>query len=519
MVTSRLVDGGAQASQAGHAVFMAGVCKSFGPVEVLHGVDFDLRHGEVHALLGGNGAGKSTLMKILQGVHRPDAGEIYVNGTGYAPQSPAEAASAGIGMIFQEFSLIPTLSVARNIFLGREPRRFGLIDDGAISRRAAELLRWMGSQLDPGRTVNELPVGYWQLTEIAKALSLDARVLIMDEPTASLPYSEVEHLFALIERLKGQGLSIIYISHRMAEISRIADRLTVIRDGHNVLTDDVAKVSSERVVESIVGRGTLRGLLREQRPNDDDRTPVLEVRDANAGQSLVDVSFDLAQGEVVGLAGLMGSGRTELARCLFGMDRLESGTITLDGEPLRIRSPQDAIDAGIMLVPEDRQLQGLVLEHTVRANLLLPSLGRLNAGPLLKDRRGQALCQNLMARLSIRASAINEPVSSLSGGNQQKVVISKWLGLQQVGHASRVLILDEPTRGVDIAAKTEILQLVLDMADAGVAIVVISSELEELLSVCDRVLVMRNGHVEANLDRDDIPDEPYLQLAVQGVQA
>ncbi len=498
-------------------VSMRDVHKSFGRFEVLRGVDFEVRRGEVHALLGSNGAGKSTLMKILQGVHRPDAGSIAIDGRRVGFASPQAATDAGIGMVFQEFSLVGSLSVARNIFLGREPLRYGLIDDGVIVRRSREVLDRMGVALDPRATLDDLPVGYWQLTEIAKALSLDARVLIMDEPTASLPYHEVEQLFELVGRLKRQGISVIYISHRMAEIEQVADRLTVLRDGRTVLSGEVAGIPSEQVVESIVGSDVTHGLVRSSAGSGDPAEPTLVVRELTAGSRVRDVSFEVAPGEVLGLAGLIGSGRTELARCLFGIDRTDAGTIEVDGRALRLRCPEDAIAAGIMLVPEDRAQQGLVLSHTVRSNLLLPSLGRLNRGPLIDDRRGGDLCRDLMGRLGIRSTAINEQVGRLSGGNQQKVAISKWLCLQHVGRPPRVLILDEPTKGVDIATKTQIMQLVLDMADEGSAVIVISSELEELLSVADRVLVLRDGTACEQLERDQIADEESLQLVVQGV--
>ncbi|WP_232006277.1 sugar ABC transporter ATP-binding protein [Mycobacterium sp. 852013-50091_SCH5140682] len=493
---------------------MRGIRKSFGTNEVLRGVDFDLERGEVHALLGGNGAGKSTLMKILQGVHRPDAGDISVDGAPVEINSPGDATRAGIGMVFQEFSLIPSLSVADNIFLGREPRRFGLVDDDEMNRRARTLLDQMGADLDPRRRVADLPVGYWQVTEIAKALSSDASVLVMDEPTASLPYSEVDALFELIDRLKQQGISIIYISHRMAEIARVADRLTVLRDGRRVLTDRVAAVSPDRIAETIVGREILYGFHRTAHP-DSTAATVLSV-DSVSTDKLADISFTVAEGEVVGLAGLIGSGRTELARCLFGIDPHRSGTVRVRDREVAAHHPQDAIDAGIMLVPEDRKCEGLVAEHTVRTNMLLPSLSHLVRRPFLDDGRGRQLCNGLAKRLNIRASALNEPVSRLSGGNQQKVVLAKWLALAEVGITPEVLILDEPTAGVDIASKVDIMQLVLDIADSGTAIVLISSELEELLAVADRVLVMRHGRIETALNRIDIANEESLQLAIQG---
>lgn len=495
---------------------MRGIRKSFADNEVLRGVDFELRRGEVHALLGGNGAGKSTLMKILQGVHRPDAGTVAVNGTPVHITSPADATAAGIGMVFQEFSLIPSLSVGRNVFLGREPRRFGLIDDREINRRTETLLQSMGSDLDPAALLVDLPVGHWQVTEIAKALSTDATVLVMDEPTASLPYSEVDALFALIERLKGGGISIIYISHRMAEIARVADRLTVIRDGRHVLTDRVDAVAPEQIAESIVGREILYGFNRKRPAPDGQQGPAFTVEGV-CTDILSDITFSVSAGEVVGLAGLIGSGRTELARCLFGIDPRGSGSVRVRDRMVTAHRTRDALDAGIMLVPEDRAAQGLVGAHSVATNMLLPSLSHLVRRRVIDDRRGRSLCTDLAQRLQIRHGALDEPVRMLSGGNQQKVVFAKWLALGTLGVRPEVLILDEPTAGVDIASKIDIMQLVLDLADQGSAVVLISSELEELLAVSDRVLVMRQGRIASDLARAEIADEETLQLAIQGV--
>jgi ribose transport system ATP-binding protein len=503
----------ARAASSANPVEMRGIKKGFAGVPVLRGVDFTLGPGEVHALAGGNGAGKSTLMKILQGVHRQDAGTIRIRGREVSFAAPKDAEAAGIGMVFQEFSLVPTLTVARNIFLGREPRRFGLIDDHAIVRRAGEILSGMGVDLNPTTELRTLPTGYWQLTEIAKALALDAKVLIMDEPTASLTKTESEALFALIERLKQQGVSIVYISHRMEEVYRICDRITVLRDGGVVLSDAVADLTPEQIVAAIVGR-ELEALEWEERPSaaTADEVPLLEIRDVTSANGVTDMSFRLHAGEILGLAGLMGSGRTELARLLFGIDRPDTGQILLRGKPIGITNPRVAITKGIALVPEDRRLQGLVLEHAVRDNLLLPLLDGLQRAGLVDDRRGDGLVARLIERLQIKLRSPKQPVKLLSGGNQQKVVIGKWLGRDP-----DVLVLDEPTAGVDIGTKSEIIQRIRELADAGKAVIVISSELAELLAVSDRVLVLRRGTVTQDLDRRDIADEESLQLAIQGV--
>ncbi|WP_222267220.1 sugar ABC transporter ATP-binding protein [Modestobacter marinus] len=496
------------------AAEMRDIEKGFNGTPVLKGVDFTLARGEVHALAGGNGAGKSTLMKILQGVHRKDAGVIRIGGREVDFSSTADAEAAGVGMVFQEFSLVPTLSVARNIFLNHEPRRFRMIDDKAMIRRAGEILQGMGVDLDPRAEVRTLPTGYWQLTEIAKALALDAKVLIMDEPTASLTKTESEALFELIGRLKAQGVGIVYVSHRMEEVYRICDRITVLRDGGVVLSDAVADLSPEQIVAAIVGR-EVDALAWVERPAaTKDTTPLLEVRNLTAANGVTDMSFTLHAGEILGLAGLMGSGRTELAKLIFGIDRPMSGEILLRGEPAGITNPRIAIAKGIALVPEDRRLQGLVLDHSVRENLLLPLLPGLNRGPLVDDRRGDGLAARLIERLQIKLVSANRPVRLLSGGNQQKVVLAKWLGRDP-----DLLILDEPTAGVDIGTKSEIIERIRELADSGKAVIVISSELAELLAVSDRVLVLRNGTVTDDLDRRDIDDEESLQLAIQGVRS
>jgi ribose transport system ATP-binding protein len=493
------------------AVEMTGISKAFDTVTVLSEVDFSVRRGEVHALAGENGAGKSTLMKILQGVYGLDAGTIEVDGRPVRLSSPQDARAAGIGMVFQEFSLVPTLTVAQNIYLGAEPRgRTGLIDDRAAARQAAEVFADMGVQVDPLRTVGSLSTAYWQLTEIAKALAQDARVLIMDEPTASLAKHEADALFELVERLKARGIAIIYISHRMEEVYRIADRITVLRDGRRVLTERLADLTPPQIVEAIVGR-RLEGQLTYTGRAETGEV-LLEVTGLAAGRRVRDVSFRLAAGEILGLAGLMGSGRTELARCLFGIDGLDAGEVLLRGKRVDVSSPGAAIAAGLALIPEDRREQGLVLDHSVRDNLLLPLLGRLRRGPVLSDSAGRALSAQLIERFSVKAANPARPVRLLSGGNQQKVVIAKWLGTDP-----DVLIMDEPTAGVDIGTKAEILDMIRGLADAGKGVIVISSELPELLAVSDRVLVLRDGTVHRELHRRDIPTEEALQLAVQGV--
>jgi ribose transport system ATP-binding protein len=494
------------------AVQMTGISKSFSGIRVLHGVDFDLRKGEVHALVGGNGAGKSTLMKILQGVYTPDEGQIAIDDTPVEIRSPHDARALGIGMIFQEFSLIPTLTVAQNIFLGHEPRGSGgLIDDRASVRRARELFAEMGEDIDPNARMLDLGTGYWQLTEIAKALAQDARVLIMDEPTSSLTATEAHSLFALVQRLKERGISIIYISHRMDEIFRITDRITVLRDGRHILTEDTAALTMNQVIDAIVGKSMEQAFEWRERSVDRSATPLLQVRNLSAGNRVRDISFDLYPGEILGLAGLMGSGRTELARAIFGIDRIDRGEILIRGQRVDIGNPEEAITAGVSLVPEDRRIQGLVLDHSVKNNLLLPLLDRLDKAGIIDDRRGDRMAGSIVEDLRIKTGSIATTVRLLSGGNQQKVVIGKWLATEP-----DILIMDEPTAGVDIQAKTEILGVIRALADRGKGIIVISSELVELLAVSDRLLVLRDGHVVREIDRRDIRTEEELHRAVQG---
>lgn len=486
------------------------VDKAFGAVPVLRGASFSLRRGEVHALMGGNGAGKSTLMKILTGNYTKDAGTILIDGKEAHIASPQDAERLGIAMIFQEFSLIPTLSVAENVFLTREPRRGRFIDDRASEEQTRELFSEMGEVVDPRARVADLSTGYWQLTEIAKALAQNARVLIMDEPTSTLTETETQSLFRLIDKLKARGISIIYISHRMEEIFRITDRITVLRDGRNVITAETSQVTMARVIDDIVGKTMEAAFAWHERPVTRDGPPLLSVRGLTAGTRVSDVTFDLYPGEILGIAGLMGSGRTELARALFGIDAIDAGEILVRGKPVNIHVPDDAIDAGLALVPEDRRSQGLVLDHTVEDNLTLPLLPRLRQRGLIDDSRVRRIADSFVESLQIKASSIDTPVRLLSGGNQQKIVIGKWLATEP-----EILIMDEPTAGVDIGAKTEILGVIRRLADQGKGIIVISSEPAELLAVSDRILVLREGRLHRVLDRREIATEEELHHAVQ----
>lgn len=493
------------------AIEMRGIEKSFGTNPVLKNVDFSVTVGEVHALAGENGAGKSTLMKILQGVYQKDAGEIVVSGQVTEIEDTFAARRAGIGMVFQEFSLIPSLTVAQNIFLTNEPTKFGLIDDAKAKALALGIFREMEVEVDPSRTVESMPTALWQLTEIAKALAQNAKVLIMDEPTASLAKHEAEGLFALIERLKAKGIAIVYISHRMDEIYRIADRITVLRDGSRVLTESLKKVSPEQIVEAIVGRKSAAHLVHKSRADKISSKIALDVKNLSSGPKLQNVSLQLRRGEILGLAGLMGSGRTELVNTLFGILKPTSGTISINGKLVDISSPKRAIDNRIALVPEDRRSQGLVLDHPVTENLTLPLLDNLKSSGLLSKKKIAVKSKEIIDQFDIKLAHPSIRVSSLSGGNQQKVVIGKWLGTNP-----EILLMDEPTAGVDIGTKSEILDLVRRIADSGKSVILVSSELPELLSVSDRILVLKDGHVSKSLNRDEIPSEEFLQLAIQG---
>jgi ribose transport system ATP-binding protein len=492
----------------------AGIQKRFGDVNVLRGVDFEVRPGEVHALLGGNGAGKSTLMKVLEGVHRPDGGTIELDGERVEFQSPHDAREHGVSMVFQEFSLVPSLSVSENLSLGAEPRTGGgFLDDRTARRAAHERLGRLDADVNPGVPVRRLSTAYWQLIEIAKALTEKTRVLILDEPTASLASNEVERLFDLIRRLRDDGLSMIYISHRLEEISQIADRVSILRDGQMVATEDIADISIDRIIEHMTGEPLEEANgARPPRHSEGNgaAAPLLEVEGLATPSVVNDVSFCVYPGEVLGVVGLMGSGRTEVARALFGIDRITAGTVRLEGKDLALSSSRDAIDAGIVLVPEDRRLQGLVLSHSVEDNLLLPLYDDLTQAGLIDDGRGHTIYQRFAQRLKIKTASPRTPARQLSGGNQQKIVIAKWLASDP-----KVLILDEPSAGVDIPTRNEIAEIIRSLTAEGRAVILISSDLAEVLDLADRLVVLREGRVARELPREDVQSEPELHRLVQ----
>jgi len=490
---------------------MTDIQKSFGTIPVLKKVGFTLRKGEVHALMGGNGAGKSTLMKILTGVYTRDGGQVVIDGQPVDLHHATAAERAGVAMIFQEFSLVPTLTVAQNIFLKREPRFAGtpFINGAEMVRRSRAILEELGVDIDPNALVSSLSVGYMQIVEIAKALSKKARILVMDEPTSSLSEAETSALFELVGRLRASGISIVYISHRMAEILTLCDRVTVMRDGETVMTENCADLSVARIVEAMLGAGNTATFTWKDRNVPDTARAVVQVRNLRLAKRIEDVSFEIREGEIVGLAGLMGSGRTEIAETLFGRRKAVSGEVLFDGAP--VASQADAIERGMALVPEDRRKFGLVLDHSVSANIVLPNLNRFTRRLFVQDTAALQVVQDTIRDLSIKTDGPDKLSRLLSGGNQQKIVIGKWLV-----RAPRLLILDEPTIGVDIGAKSEIVDIVRAMADKGTAVLVISSELEELMAISDRILVLHGGRIAQSVNRRDVATEEELHHAIQG---
>lgn len=496
-------------------VEMRGIEKRFPGVHALKAVQFDLRPGEVHALMGENGAGKSTLMKIMSGIYARDGGEMFVDGNLVTPDGPRAAQDLGIGIIHQELSLMNDLTAAQNVLIGREPRRrFGRLDEAALNAKTAEIFASLNLKMDPRTQVNTQTIARQQLIEIAKALSYSPRVLIMDEPTAALNDVEINELFKVIEQLKADGVGIVYISHRMDEIKRIADRVTILRDGAYIDTVEAADTPLSTIIQLMVGRE-----VTQNAPDipDTSLSPVaLEVRNLSRGKDVRDVSFDVRKGEILGFAGLMGAGRTEVARIIFGADPRDCGEIFVDGQSVDIRTPNTAVQAGIGYLSEDRKHFGLAVDMTVRANIAMADLGRF-AGKtgVLNETAMERVAKEYIDRLGIRTPSDTQEVRFLSGGNQQKVVIAKWL-LRDCD----VLIFDEPTRGIDIGAKSEIYALLEDLAAQGRAIIVISSELPEVMRLSHRIAVMCEGRLTGILPGGaETTQEQIMELATQRAPA
>ena len=492
------------------AVEMRGIDKSFPGVLALRSVQFDLYPGEVHALLGENGAGKSTLMKIMTGVYQKDAGEMKVFGTPVTIPGPRAAQELGIGIIHQELHLMNHLTVAQNIYIGREPRKgFGMfVDEAKMNADAAALFARMKVNIDPRTEVGTLTVAKQQLVEIAKALSFNSRVLIMDEPTSALNETEVAHLFAIIADLKAQGVGVVYITHKMDEVFQIADRVTVMRDGQYIQTLPAKGTTMNTIISLMVGR-ELADATRA--PAFTGTEEALRVTKLNRGKAVRDVSFVLRKGEILGFAGLMGAGRTEVARAIFGADTPDSGEIFIHGEKRRITSPQDAVKAGLAYLSEDRKQFGLVTPMTVRENVTMASWPRFTSGRIwMQDAAMTRTAKDYVDLLKVKTPGVEQETRLLSGGNQQKVVIAKWL-LRDCD----ILFFDEPTRGIDIGAKAEIYKLLQGLADQGKAIVVISSELPEILRLSHRVIVMCEGRITGELDGPTATQEQIMTLATQ----
>ena len=491
---------------------MQGISKSFGPVRVLDTIDFTVAGGEIHALMGENGAGKSTLMKILSGAYSSDSGRILIDGEAVTIRSTREAEALGIAIIHQELNMIPQLSVIDNLYLGREPNHFGVIERSRMQAESAGWLSKVGAgQIDVNRTAETLSIGLQQLVEIAKALSLKARVLIMDEPTASLTDREIGTLFAIMTDLKSRGVGIVYVSHRMEEIFKICDKVSVLRDGHFVGERVVAETSFDEVVKLMVGRE-----LKERFPKREASLgPVrLKVDDLTDEGHIHGIHFEVRAGEVLGLAGLIGAGRSRILNTLFGVNRKASGEVLLDGRPLSIDRPADAIAAGIGFVTEDRKSQGLVLGLSLRENVTLVHLGKYAHAGIIDRAAEDGAVKELMDELQIRARDAELEVKALSGGNQQKVVFAKWLAVPP-----KVLLLDEPTRGVDVGGKAEIYHTINRLATAGTAIVMVSSELPEVLAMSDRILVMREGRQAGIFDAKATNQERIMAAATEGLRA
>ncbi len=482
---------------------MKHISKAFPGVQALDDVQLEIKPGEIHALVGENGAGKSTLMRALSGVARMDSGTIYWRGNPVEINQPADAQNLGISMIHQELAVIPYLDVGKNIFLGREPLSSipGVINWKQLYLNAQEQLDRLGLDIDPRTTVENLTIAQQQIVEVVKALSMDASLIVMDEPTSALTEREVEALFAHMDKLRDAGVSVVFISHRLDEVQRVSDRITVLRDGNWIQTSNIRDLTQDDIVKLMVGREIEQEVITRSQTSDEI---ILKVANLSSGDEVRDVSFDLRRGEILGVAGLVGAGRTALAEAIFGFRKISAGTIELENKQIKLDSPNQAIDHGFGFVTEDRKEQGLFLNMAVWQNIIIAGLKQLTRLGFLRRKQSVQRSQNLVESLDIKTPSLNQQVRNLSGGNQQKVIIARWLSLQP-----KILILDEPTRGIDVGAKAEIHNLLRQMADDGVGILMISSELPEILGISDRVLVMREGRLVAEFDpkthtQDDI---------------
>ncbi len=491
-------------------IVMKNINKSFGMNKVLNDAELELKSGEVHALCGENGAGKSTLMKILTGVYTKDSGSIYVDGEEVSYRSPQEAEKHGIVFIYQELNVMYDLTVEANLFMNKEIKnRFGFCDSKAMQKKASEALSALGVSISPTTVMNRLSVGQQQMVEICKALMADAKVMIMDEPTAALTEAETDTLFRVIRDLKKKGVSIIYISHRMEEIFKICDRTTVMRDGGYMGTRDISNTNMDELIRMMIGRD-LSNRFPERSVEIGEI--VLEAQGLTLGKVFQDISFKAHKGEVLGFAGLMGAGRTEIMQSVFGSVPFETGKILIDGKEEKIRKPEDAIRLGIGYITEDRKIEGLMLDKSIRENLGLSNLETISDKGMIDRSKEKALCDEAISKFDIKCFSEEAKSRDLSGGNQQKVVLAKW-----ILRNPRILILDEPTRGVDVGAKEEIYNIINQLAARGVAIIMISSELPELIGMSDRIIVIHEGHLSGELGREELDEERIMTLATGGV--
>jgi ribose transport system ATP-binding protein len=493
---------------------MQGINKQFLGSPALRDADFEVARGEVHALIGQNGAGKSTLIKVLTGVYAKDSGRIEFDGREVAFPSPHAAQLAGLSTIYQEVNLVPFRSVAENVFLNREPKRFGLIDWGRMHREAAAILQRLDIDVDVTRPLNDYAIATQQMTALARALSTEAKLVIMDEPTSALAEQEVQTLFRVIRQLKGEGISVVFVSHRLDELYAVSDRVTVMRDGRTIEDRPMSEISRYELVSKMLGR-ELAEQLSHRRADEDgalaDTQAVLEAVDLRRGRALDGVSLSIRPGEIVGLAGLLGSGRTETARAIFGADALDSGTLRIDGTPQHLKSPRDAVEHKIGLSSEDRKTEGIIPQLSVRENLTLALLPHLRRRGIVDRKRQAETVDRFVKAIGIKCSSPDQPIRELSGGNQQKVLLARWLCTNP-----RLLILDEPTRGIDVGAKRDIQVLVRQLADDGLAVLLISSELEEIIADSDRVVTLRDGRSVAELTGDQITEDALMQAMAMG---
>lgn len=492
------------------ALQMKGIGKRFPGVIALNAVDLEVYAGEVVALAGENGAGKSTLMKVLGGIYQPDDGQVLIDGEVRQIRSVADATDLGVGFVHQELNVLDNLTVAENVLLGREPRYAGyLIDCKRLNHEAAKHISRVGLDVRPETPLARLSIAQQQLVEIAKTLSQNARILIMDEPTSSLTLTETERLLAIIKELRDDGVSIVYISHRLGEIGRAADRVVVLRDGENAGTLRREEISHDAIVSLMVGRDIQKRVVDVRGSGGD---VAVEIRGLLTSRYPAQpMSLDVRKGEILGVAGLVGSGRSEAAQAIFGVDRAFGGTVTIEGESLRIGNVREAIRKGIFLVPEDRRNSGLIVDSPIRFNVSLPSLDRLSSLGLVKTKEEKEKAQAMCSRMKVKAPNTETIAKNLSGGNQQKVVLAKWLALEP-----KLMIFDEPTRGIDVGAKSEIYQLMRDLAASGVAIIMISSDMEEVLNESDRIAVMHEGRITGTLGRSEATEESVMRRAVGG---